>query len=438
MNRIIVVFRNPILLLLLFSFTFSDCSDKCEETTYMVYYEPVYSTSAEIKAAVKLEEPRPMSQIGRIYYKDGYIFINEAGEGIHIIDNRDPANPAQTAFLNIPGNFDLAIRGATLYADSFIDLVAFDLSDLTAIKEIKRIEGLFNNYQVMGMMVSSSKGILTDWKKMESVSVNTSECNAMVQPWGGVFYDMGIAVRTDMVGFMNTQNSKAAIAPVSSAAGIGGSMARFTINGNYLYGLDGANLDIVDVSVQATPIAKNEIPISWDAETLFPYKDKLFVGSRTGMYIFDLQAPVQPTLLSQYTHVRSCDPVVVEGDYAYVTLRSGSMCEGFTNQLEVIDITDLKQPALVSVYPMTNPFGLGIDQGTLFICDGPDGLKAYDARDVKNISGNQLAHYKDIKAIDVIPYKKVAMVIAEEGLFQYDYSDIKNIKLLSQLPIVNQ
>jgi hypothetical protein len=87
---------------------------------------------------------------------------------------------------------------------------------------------------------------------------------------------------------------------------------------------------------------------------------------------------------------------------------------------------------------MTNPHGLGIDQGTLFICDGSDGLKAYDATDVNRISENQLAHYKNIDAFDVIPFQNIAMVIGKDGLYQYDYADLKNIKLISQLPIVSQ
>ncbi len=424
------------LFLLVFSLSFTDCSDKCEETYHFVYYEPSYSTSAEIKASVSLVSPKPLSDIGRIYFKDGTLFINESGKGIHIIDNRDPSNPTALSFLNIPGNYDLAIRGNILYADSYVDLVAFDISDLTKIKEVNRIERLFNNYTTMGMLVSSDKGILTEWKKSEQVSVNETECNAIYQPWGGILYDAGIAMRADMVGSFN---QKAAFAPTGgSQTGIGGSMARFTINGDFLYGLDGSNLDIVDVSVQTQPSAKNEIQLSWDVETLFPYEDKLFAGSRTGMYILDLQTPTSPTIISQYAHVRSCDPVVVEGDYAYVTLRSGSECEGFTNQLEVIDITNLKAPSIVKIYPMTNPHGLGIDDGTLFICDGADGLKAYDASNIQAISENQLAHYKNINAFDVIPYQHIAMVIGKDGLYQYDYANIKDIKLISQLPIVNQ
>ncbi len=419
----------PVIIVLL-----SGCSDKCEETRQLIYYQPVYATSAQVKAAVEQQAPQELSQIGKIYYKDGYLFINELGEGIHIIDNRTPSNPKIVSFLKVPGNYDLAIRGTTLYADSYVDLVAFDISDLSQIKEVNRIERLFNNYMTMGYMVSSDLGILTNWEKVESVQVNEADCRAVYQNWGGVFYDRGFALTAQA---SSSFNKATAFAPVSST-GIGGSMARFTISGDHLYALDGSNLDIVDVSVQTTPQAKKEFPLAWDVETLFPYSDKLFVGSRTGMYIVDLKIPEEPALLTKYEHVRSCDPVVVEGEYAYVTLRSGSTCEGFTNQLEVINLEDIKNPLMVAVYPMTNPHGLGIDNGTLFICDGSDGLKAFDASDVKMISQNQLAHYKDIHALDVIPFQNIAMVIGEDGLYQYDYGDIKNIKLLSQLPIVKQ
>jgi hypothetical protein len=410
------------------------CSDTCEQTRQLVYFQPVYSTSAQVKAAVKLEAPKEMSQLGRIYFKDGYLFINEAGEGIHIIDNRSPANPKPISFLAIPGNYDLAIQGSTLYADSYIDLVAFDITNMNAIKEINRVEGLFNNYMAMGYLVGSSNGILTEWKRVDDVQVYETDCRNTYQPWGGMYYDAGFALSSSMAASFS---NKTAFAPSPSAgAGIGGSMARFTLSGNHLYALDGGNLDIVDVTDQTNPKAKNEITLSWDVETLFPHTDKLFVGSQSGMFILDLKNPETPTTLSKYEHLRSCDPVVVEGDYAYVTLRSGSACQGFTNQLEVIDIKEVKTPTIVATYAMTNPHGLGIDNGTLFICDGADGLKVFDASDVKTISQNQLAHFASIQSQDIIPYQNVAMMIGADGLYQYDYANIKDIKLLSQLPIV--
>ena len=136
--------------------------------------------------------------------------------------------------------------------------------------------------------------------------------------------------------------------------------------------------------------------------------------------------------------MRSCDPVVVDDKYAYVTLRSGTTCQGFTNQLEVINVQDLSSPQLLKTYPMTNPHGLGIDNTTLFICDGDDGLKAFDASDINTIDRNMLAHYKNINATDVIPYNNILIMIGEDGIFQYNYSNPKDIQLLSTIAIQHE
>ena len=175
-----------IFLLLTFVFSFDRCSDKCQVKSKYVYYAPVYSTSAEIKAAVGMKAARDIKNLGRIYVKDAFLFVNEIGEGIHIFDNHDPAQPQPIGFLNIPGNLDLAIQGKTLYADSYIDLVAFDISDIHHIKEVNRIEGLFNAYSTYGFSVDPQKGIVTSWKIQDNISVMQSECEAQVQPWGGV------------------------------------------------------------------------------------------------------------------------------------------------------------------------------------------------------------------------------------------------------------
>jgi hypothetical protein len=84
---------------------------------------------------------------------------------------------------------------------------------------------------------------------------------------------------------------------------------------------------------------------------------------------------------------------------------------------------------------MTNPHGLGIDNKTLFICDGSDGLKAFDATDIAKVNNNLLAHYQNINARDVIPFNKVLMMIGDDGIFQYDYSNTADIRLLSQINV---
>jgi hypothetical protein len=85
---------------------------------------------------------------------------------------------------------------------------------------------------------------------------------------------------------------------------------------------------------------------------------------------------------------------------------------------------------------MTNPHGLGLDENLLFVCDGSAGLKIFDASDPNGIDSHLLASYPNINAIDVIPHGNIAMVIGKDGLYQYDYSNLKSMKLLSKINIV--
>jgi hypothetical protein len=412
------------------------CTDKCEIQSEYVYFEPVYTTVEELRASIDLTEPEPIEGVGKIYVKDNYLFVNEPGEGIHIIDNRNPSQPVSKKFLKIPGNFDMAIRDNTLYADSYVDLVAFNISNINTIKETGRLEGVFQNYRSFGLATDANCCVITSWNEKKNVQLSESDCDVNLQPWGGVFYEDGIAVPMTMA---SAYSSKAAVTPGSgSGPGVGGSLARFTINGNYLYMLDGGDIQVADISSADEPVAKSRSYLAWDIETIFPYKNNLFIGSASGMHIMDLSSPESPAKISTYAHVQSCDPVVVDDKYAYVTLRSGNTCQGFTNQLEVINIENLQSPQLLQVYPMTNPHGLGIDNTILFICDGNDGLKAFDASDVNSIDKNLLAHYKNINATDVIPYNNILIMIGEDGLFQYDYSNPKDIRLLSTIDIQHE
>lgn len=420
-------------LLLGISVLLEGCSNACETTNDYVYYQPVYTTVEEIRSQVELVAPKAITAAGKIYYKDDFMYVNEPGEGIHIIDNHNPQHPVVKNFLNIPGNFDLAIKGNILYADSFVDLVALDISDPAAVHEVGRLNGVFKRYTTMGIVADVNCCVITAWKEVSNVSISKSDCDFAQQPWGGVLYSDGLALASSSAMDLS---SKTAIAPGNgSGPGVGGSLARFTIREDRLFLIDGSDLVSVNISSEQSPVESNRTVVSWDMETIFPYKDKLFIGAMTGMHIMDVSSPDAPSYVGRYQHINSCDPVVVDDQYAYVTLRSANTCQGGANLLEVINIENPSSPFLVKSYPMTNPHGLGIDETTLFLCDGADGLKTFDASDVMTIDANMLNHYKDIQATDVIPFNNLLMMIGEDGIFQYDYSDPKNMKLLSRIAI---
>ena len=224
----------------------------------------------------------------------------------------------------------------------------------------------------------------------------------------------------------------------SSASGGGtdtgqaGSMARFSVVNNMLYALSGSNLQLIDVSIPEAPTLWNRVPVQFDIETLFAYGPYLFIGSRSGVYIYDNTDPLFPTFLSQFTHARSCDPVVVQGHYAYVTLRGNSSCRGGQNQLDILDITNVAKPVLTRTYPMQEPFGLGISDDTLFICDGRAGLKVFDVKDKSAIAIKET--YSDVNCYDLIPNNGVLVVSADVGLLQFDYRGTELV-LLSEIKI---
>jgi hypothetical protein len=404
----------------------SSCKDKIEDT--YIINEPQYMSFADLRSSFNVKGGQEIIQPGKLYFKDNFIFVNEYQKGIHIVNNSDPSNPLVVKFIEIPGNVDLAIAGNTLYADSYIDLLAIDISNINDIKEVARIDSTFQYivpYITEGIQgeVNVNNGVVIGWKQVEK----TEKVENIMQ------YNNFPVWEKDML--VSNQVASNITATANGNFGTGGSMARFTLYDNYLYTVNNYTLKLFNISTPTAPSQENEINIGWNIETIFPYEGKLFIGSRTGMYIYSLSNPSNPKYISQFRHSSSCDPVVVEGDYAYVTLRAGNLCGDSESQLDVIDISDIQKPTFLKSYPMVEPYGLGIDDSVLFVCDGNAGLKIYNASDPLKISQNKLAEYSNINTFDVIPLGNVLLLIGADGLYQYDYSDLENITQLSFIPI---
>lgn len=218
--------------------------------------------------------------------------------------------------------------------------------------------------------------------------------------------------------------------------GKAGSMARFVIVGNRLYVAGSSDLRIFNISDGAKPVYENKIDLRGGVETIFAYGSKLFFGTTTGMDIYDISIPSSPVYLSTYSHIRSCDPVVVQNNYAYVTLRGGNECGSATNSLDIIDITDLQNPRMLRNQPMQSPYGLGLDGNLLFVCEGKNGFKTFGL--INPTEPQQIGLNPSHEAYDLIAFNNILMVIGKSGLFQYSYkNDISNpdLKLLSKIPV---
>lgn len=410
-------------------FWLAGCTDKCKETRTYRRYTPVNYTLTQLRQGVQIESAQTLVNPGKIYTKDQFLFINELKQGIHIIDNRNPSAPKSVAFLRIPGNGDMAIRNSTLYADSYMDLVTFDISNLAAIKEVSRVPNVFQNGTFEGgwWSLDATNQMVRDQNVSYVTETIETNCEESVTPTGG-WWNTGVA--------LNAQFSSADRAGGSTTTnGVAGSMARFALYNDYLYTVNQSTMQLFNIKEPANPKIGNQIQLGWGIETIFPYKDKLFIGSQSGMHIYNNANPEKPERLSVFQHARVCDPVVVHDNTAYVTLRSGNQCGGFTNQLDVVDITDLVNPRLLKSYPMRNPHGLGVAYPNLFICEGTYGLKSFNISDAMNIDRNLLDYIEDLNAYDVIPLEKSLLLIGKDGLYQFDASNPRQLRQLSHIPI---
>ncbi len=423
--RLTTIFR-----LLAMLFILAGCEDKYTEQYLSL--EPVYMSYKDFREAVKVESTHALEKPGKIYYKDNYLFINEIMKGVHVYNNANPASPQYVGFVKIPGNVDMVIKGNIMYADSYIDLVGIDISNPATAKEVARLKSVFpysvppyESYYRLGT-IDDTQGVVVDWN-VKKVRKEIEQIDYPIYPiyFGSKFTEFSLSADAASNGAQQT-----------SAAGIGGSMARFGLIGNHLLAVDNSSYYNFDLTNPISPSLETKLGMGWGIETMFLSGSNMFLGTSTGMLIYTVTDVTKPTYVSNFWHATGCDPVVVQNNRAYVTIRGGNACGSLINRLDVLDITNLKAPALLRSYNMTGPYGLGIDDDVLFVCDGTAGLKVFNAADPYLISENLIATFKDINAYDVIPLGSSLLMIGQDGFYQYDYTNLNDIKQISSIKVV--
>jgi hypothetical protein len=214
------------------------------------------------------------------------------------------------------------------------------------------------------------------------------------------------------------------LSPEAGGVSMGGSTAKFTIAGEYLYTLDQNSITTFHIRSESEIVLVGQLSV-WrnDLETIFPYGGYLFVGSTTGVLIFSIRDPANPAEVSEFRHFVSCDPVVVQGNYAYSTLRGGNQCGNSLNQLDIIDISEITNPTLVKSYQLSGPKGLAINGNCLYVCD--NGVKVLDVSDHNNI--RMINHINNIPANDVIFFNNQLLVTADDGFYQFNVANCGDI-----------
>lgn len=196
--------------------------DRCTHSAEYKMYTPVYTSLQEIRNGITSGAPRALENTGKIFYHNGYLFLNELDRGVHVINDKDPAAPENAGFINIPGNIDLTVKGNILYADSYTDLVAIDISNPLDVKVTRRIQQVFPS-RTYGYGFSDDpgkKGIITGFKVKDTLVDNDCDIH-----WAntGVYYDA-------LADYALTPNAARASQPTVIP-----SKLLYTVNDSYLY-----------------------------------------------------------------------------------------------------------------------------------------------------------------------------------------------------------
>ena len=435
--------KKPQVLLLITIFFTASCewdsvNNADEEWVDVTYVTPVYETASSLVDQVVVVEPKEQTSLGKIITYQNYVFVNEPMEGIHIVDHTDPSNPINLSFISIPGNLDMSIVDDHLYVDMFSSLAVFDIRDVLSpkFKESYTVENVFdydtfwnfpfeiwenpNSYIEYREFPDKNRGIVVDWQ-IETISEKRSLYEYRNYNDGAI---PDVALSSEDGNIDGVQQTSTA-----------GSMTRFLPIDGYLYTINFNELVLFRIESDYRPSPWIKKNTQTQAETLFQLNDLLFVGSVNGMLLYDVSNAADPDYINRIEHMRSCDPVVADANYAYVTLRGGTNCFTDINELQIIDIQDPQNLSVVFRKDMYNPHGLGIYDDHLIICDGTAGIKIVD---VSTPTEPNIVNSAPIQfAYDVIIDYPHALVVGDTDLYQYDISNLPEMQLISQTPILD-
>src|SRR5215204_6513891 len=202
----------------------SGCLKDKVTKTYTIY-TPVYKERAEVLANIKSNAPQTIKAKGKFYLYGSYIFLNELNKGVHVINNSNPAAPLIEAFIDIPGNIDIAVKGNTLYADLYTELLAIDITNPLQARLKSALRNIFpERVYGTGFRTDSTK-VVVDWTQKDT-TVNVEDA-------GSVFNCPNCLADRGVFALSST-----AAGPAAPVSGIAGSMSRFSILDNIMYAVN--------------------------------------------------------------------------------------------------------------------------------------------------------------------------------------------------------
>lgn len=385
---------------------------------------PVIKSKSEFRNSITIGDAQPTNSDGKIYVYTDLLFYIAQNSGIHIFNNQNPASPVNLAFIELDGVNDISVKNNILYADNYMDLVVFDISDLSNIQLVNTEEDMLPYYATFPDDVLYYQGNVYPASEDEFVAGYTTIQMTIAE----VESDQNIYNFSTEDVFFGLGNFDGTA--LSNEVGVGGSYAKFQIYNNALYTISDYSLLTFDITDYNTITQVSETWMeAWfggELETTFIRKDYMFIGATNGMHIVGLQDEFNPTYTSSFLHATGCDPVVVEDHTAYITVRGGNSCGAIEDQVNVIDVSDISSPIEYSTYFLSSPYGLGVKDNRLYVCND-NGINVFNA---ENPSSLILENTYNVNSKDVIPLSSHLISVGENIIHQFNYTDNFGLELI--------
>ena len=400
------------------SVTWNSCSDSlCEQTVSYTRAVGEYAHLASLRVDDINVPTRPLTQPSKIFLSDNLILISELDHGIHVIDNTNPESPSFINFLSIPGNREMAVEGNMLYADAYYDMLSIDISNPRAAFIVDRLEEAFPVQHF-----DHDGNALINFKR--TAVTETLDCDENIFNDETIFIDYrGARIPESAVDVSFTRSGDHI-----------GTVNRFAISNDHLFALGFFNMygfSLSDGMQQLSGVQYSDFGM----ETIFPFNDRLYIGSQNSMQILDASDPESLELIGSFWHATSCDPVLpVTNSVAYVTLRGGEECPGEENTLNVVAHNGHFSYSAIQTIELPSPYAMLRLENELYVGEGENGFRVFEIGSDWRLS--EKMHNASITAFDIIPHPNRSDIIlfaGPDGIFQYSVEPDEEYNLISSI-----
>jgi hypothetical protein len=213
----------------------------------------------------------------------------------------------------------------------------------------------------------------------------------------------------------------------------GGSSARFTIAKDRLFIVAKQDLKIYNISNPTKMLATNTVNIGNDIETIYPYKNNLYIAGSGGMDQYNITNPDKPSNKVFVQHVTGCDPVVANDSMAWLTILGGTNCRGSINEMQVFSLNaSLNSMQLLYKINMSSPRGLGLHGNYVYVCDFSNGIHVFPCSKI-NTGNSDIYKLPNTNFLDLIPYNTYLICQTNRGIVYLDVADPKQPKFISEI-----